>query len=228
MADMMHLLQQQVAERERWLEELHLFTTVAMYDVTPCHKVEMVYVFSETDDNRPSVVSAVHDMHADGIKRIGVPDNLKNPGYSGFLQWGTALMKTGIGASDLFAIEVPGNLNTFSEAQAMVRYAFSHAIASVSVVAPPFHQSRAFLSAISVAVREYPELKIYSRPGVAMDWWCEGISHSQGVLKGTRAEFVSSERERIAKYQKDGNYYPGGDLVSFQQAFRYLCLRDWQ
>ena len=124
-------------------------------------------------------------------------------------------------------ILVPGNLNTMSEAQAMVRHAREHGMRTIGVVAPAFHMPRTFLSAISVAVREYPDAKVYALPGATPDWWHDAVMHSQGQLRNTRAElFRSSERGRIAKYQQEGDYYPGGDLVSFQCAFEYLRARD--
>ena len=220
--DTVALLQRQAAEREKWWADLQIFTALALRDSDPGLGFNMAYLFSETDDNRFSVFLGVRNLLWVGLtQNVAIPDNYTNPGYSGFAEWYRALRLEGIpDTAGIFPLTVSGNLNTFSEAQALVRYARDHMFTNVCIVAPPFHMPRAFMSAISVAVREYPELKIYSKPGYVSDWWHEVVKHSQGIVSGTRAELIVSEQERIARYQEKG------DLLSFVEIFRYLANRD--
>lgn len=214
---------------QKWLEDLNLFTTIALSDVALFevreHQFPLLYLFSETDDNRSSSLSMATRLYQNRIADcIAMADNSQNPGYSGFREWLNDLYIGMIPKlpkqADVVPIDVPGNLNTFSESQAMMRYTQEHGIRTVGAVAPSFHMPRAFLSAISVSVRECPDIKIYALPGWIPDWWHENVAHSQGTTRGTRAALVASERERIRRYQQKG------DLISFDQAFDYLAKRD--
>ena len=166
--DTVALLQRQAAEREKWWADLQIFTEVALCDVGVNRRFNVVYLFSETDDNRSSVFRKVRNLlWAGRTQDVAIPDNSANPGYSGFWEWDKILqMEDGIpNGVSISPVTVLGNLNTFSEAQAFVRYARDHMFIDVCIVAPPFHMPRAFMSAISVAVREYPELAIYNKSG---------------------------------------------------------------
>ena len=216
---------------QQWEQDLQLFTAIALSDMMFDRPSDLLYLFSETDDNRASVLEVVPDIYRrEGVwgNNIAIPDNNTNPGYSGFMEWYNALRQENIPRIvSVFPISVPGNLNTMSEAQAMIRYAHEHSMGIVTVVAPAFHMPRVFLSAISVVVRECPDVSVYALPGCTHDWWHDRVLHSQGKVRDTRAElFRGAERTRIAKYQHEGDYYSGGDLVLFQEAFEYLQDRD--
>ncbi len=217
---------------QQWEEDLNLFTALARSDTVLVSPSDLLYLFSETNDNRASVLEAARDIYRRGGvwgNNTAIPDNDTNPGYSGFAEWYKALYEhyTVPRIVSVFPITVPGNLNTLSEAKAMIRYAHENAMKTIIVVAPAFHMPRAFLSAISVVVRECPDVSVYALAGSTPDWWFDSVGHSQGKVRNTRAElFRGAERERIAKYQHEGDYYQGGDLVSFPLAFEYLQVRD--
>ena len=111
------------------------------------------------------------------------------------------------------------NHNTLTEAEAVIRFAKQSNLKSMIVSAAPFHQIRAFMTTVRVALAEYPELKIYSIPGVALSW-NECVSHSQGLLTAKRSDLIAGEFARIEKY------YQKGDLISFNQVLDYLDARD--
>ena len=75
------------------------------------------------------------------------------------------------------------------------------------------------MTSVTVAIREHPELLIYSYPGVAMPWQ-EEVVHSQGTLKAKRRDLIQEELERIEKYQGKG------DLALFEQVLNYLNKRE--
>ena len=75
------------------------------------------------------------------------------------------------------------------------------------------------MTAVTVSIREYPELLIYSYPGAAMPWQ-EEVAHSQGTLKAKRCDLIQKELERIEKYQDKG------DLALFEQVLNYLDKRE--
>ena len=116
------------------------------------------------------------------------------------------------------AIDDNLSLNTLVESETLIGYAKQNGYSSLFVVAPPFQQLRAFMTAVTVALREYPELLLYSYPAVAMPWR-EEVVHSQGTLKATRSELIHAEFERIDTYQNKG------DLASFEDVLAYLNNR---
>jgi len=110
-------------------------------------------------------------------------------------------------------------LHTLIESQKTVRFARAQGYRRLIVVSSPFHQERAFMTMVTVALREYPALKLYSIPG-APQRWDEVVTHSQGKLRGTRAELIAEEQKRIEKYTAQG------DLAPRQMVLDYLRRRD--
>lgn len=111
------------------------------------------------------------------------------------------------------------SINTLIESQALIRFARKQRYCSIVVVAPPFQQLRAFMTAVTVALSEYPQLQIYSYPTCAMPWQ-EEIVHSQGTLKEMPSALIHSELKRIDTYQKKG------DLSLFEPVLTYLNQRQ--
>ena len=111
------------------------------------------------------------------------------------------------------------DLNTLTEAQMIVRYARAHRWRTLAISAAPFHQIRAFVSTVSVALQEYKKLLVYSVVGCSLDWQ-ENVHHSQGVLRGLRKELVKTEHDRLLRY------HAKGDLLSCHEILTYLNARD--
>ena len=130
-------------------------------------------------------------------------------------------MKLGIPQSQIEGVNVGDTpfLNTLIESEALIKLASSQEYTSLLVVAAPFHQTRAFMTAATVATRNNPALRIYSFPGKALPWQ-EKVSHSQGTVISTRKNLIHSELERIRNYQKKG------DLASVTRVLEYLDYRD--
>jgi hypothetical protein len=109
-------------------------------------------------------------------------------------------------------------LHTLIESRAVVRFARAKAYEDVMVISAPFHQERAFMTMVTAALCDYPRLKLYSHPGRTQPW-DEVVTHSQGILEGTRAELIAAEQERIEKYIGQG------DLASRETVLDYLRAR---
>lgn len=110
-------------------------------------------------------------------------------------------------------------MNTLVDAKAMVRFAKLTNYKSIFIVTAPFHQLRAFMTAVTVVLREYPDLKLYSSVGYSLPW-LENVMHSQGNTKDTRLNLIKRELERIEKYQQKG------DLASIEEVLNYLNQRE--
>ena len=142
-------------------------------------------------------------------------------GYPGFDAWREQLQKAGVLDKQIHG--VPRNasvqLNTLTESEALIEFARQQQYNSIFIVAPPFQQLRAFMTAVTVALRVYPQLLIYSYPAAA-EPWLEEVAHSQGTLTGRRSELIHAELERIDTYQQKG------DLAMTEPVLEYLNRRE--
>lgn len=184
--------------------------------------LDAVYLFGQTADNEDSVFEAAIRIVKDGLARkILFSASEPKCGYPGFGPWFFALRQRGIPEDRLLGVPPPEaeSLNTLTESQAFIGFAKSKNFSRVGVCAAPFHQVRAFMTAVSVAASEFRSCRIYSIPGNTLPW-NEVVVHSQGVEQGTRASFIAGEFERIERYQEKG------DLLSADQILSYLEARD--
>ena len=196
--------------------------TRILCDTLPPVTADGAYLFGQTEDNQESVFLSAQELVSHAlVRRILISDAQPKSGYPGGQAWRTALM--GLGISSLMIEEVPveptPTLNTLIEAESLMRHAKNKNYSSIIVIAAPFHQERAFMTAVSVAVSENSDACLYSFPGRALAW-DEEVVHSQGTVLATRAGLILGEQERINKYQKKG------DLASYSQVLSYLRKRD--
>ena len=196
--------------------------TRILCDTLPPVTADGAYLFGQTEDNQESVFLSAQELVSHAlVRRILISDAQPKSGYPGGQAWRAALM--GLGISSKMIEEVPveptPTLNTLNEAESLMRHAKIKNYGSIIVIAAPFHQERAFMTAVSVAIREYSEWCVYSYPGHALAWDDE-VVHSQGTVLATRTGLISGEQERIDKYQKKG------DLGSYSQVLAYLRKRD--
>ncbi len=144
-------------------------------------------------------------------------------GYLGFKHWKESLVASGVNREDIVLIEPSYKvwLSTDGEARGLVEYCKQQRIERVCITAPPFQQTRAFISDISAIIQEGASgLRVYSRPGHHLDW-NEKVTHSQGFEEGTRRDFIEGECKKIVKYQKSGS----PPLSSFKEVLGYLNRR---
>ncbi len=190
-------------------------------DIRPREAADAAYLYAQTRDNEESVLSAAQNVLEKSLARkIIVLDNPSNESYAGFLVWKGKLVESGIEENKIIGVKLcTDNHNTLTEAKTIVRFAKQHNYQRMIVSAAPFHQIRAFMTSVRVALAEYPKLKIYSVPGNALPW-NEDVIHSQGRLAAKRSELIEAEFSRIDKYSKKG------DLISFDKIINYLDQRD--
>jgi len=191
-------------------------------DLRPKNPTNGAYLYCQTKSNQQSIFKAALSLLNNSLTyRILILNTKAKSGYPGFTQWKQQLQQLGLYEEQIVGVikKETSMLNTLIESEAIIRFAKQHSYRSLFVVAPPFQQLRAFMTSVTVALREYPELLIYSYPGVAMSWH-EEVIHSQGTLKAKRRELIQKELERIEKY------YRKGDLVSPEQVLSYLDKRE--
>jgi hypothetical protein len=203
------------------IEELIIRT---LCDTLPSGKLDGLFLFGQTEDNQGAAFETAKQQLGNGrTDKVLCLGTGPMSGYPGFDVWKKEMEKLGIGEEQLVAVPaVPADtdlLHTLIEATSAVRYAREQGYKNLLVTAAPFQQPRAFMTAVTAALRDYPELYLYSLPGKAMPWQ-EEVTHSQGKVQDTRAGLISGEMERIICYHDQD------DLISVKEALDYLNRRD--
>lgn len=186
----------------------------------PAPGPEAVYIFQQLDANVEAIVGAVVRLADECPKTVFLilqvdNDRLGTPlpgGYGATAGLLKELEKAGMARDriELADFDHSGMIHTLVEAETVVRHAKSRAWRSLAVLAPSFHLPRAAMTTASVALREYPELRLYPVAGAAQPWQ-EEAAHSQGML-GVRVDFIDTEIERIVRYTGKGDIAPWDQL----------------
>lgn len=191
-------------------------------DSQPPKVAEGAYLFGQTIDNQQSVFETGVDLLHQGMtQKLLISAAGTISGYPGLAAWERDLVALGVDATEIIAIEPTTDtiLHTLVEAESLVRYLKAKNWKTVVVVSPPFHQLRSFMTVVSVALKEMPDLQIYNQVGTTLPWY-ETVAHSQGTLQLKRSDLIESELRRIDTYQQKG------DLAPTQAVFNYLVQRD--
>jgi hypothetical protein len=205
----------------RILEDIELLLRI-LADVRPSGVVEGAYLFAQTEPNQESVFVAGRELVERGrVRKLLISDCSPKSGYVGVTAYRQAMIESGIPthAIEEVPMEPTEILHTLIESQRVVRFAKARGYQQLILVSAPFHQERAFVTMVTVTLREYPALKLYSHPGVPQPW-DEVVTHSQGKLRGTRAALIAEERKRIDQYTAQG------DLLPRETILQYLRTRD--
>lgn len=184
-------------------------------------KVDAVYVYAQTFDNQDSGLKTATALVKKGLANcVAIAEGETEHGAAGFTYCTETLCNLGLLMTNICQI-LPYNtaVNTLSEAKILVKYAKKHGWKSIYISTTPFHQLRAFITTISVVIKEYPELKVYSAVGDTQDW-SKDVLHSQGEVGGTRENLITMEYGAIARYTKKG------DLLPIYRILDYLQQRD--
>jgi hypothetical protein len=186
--------------------------------------LKWAYLFVQTTDNQESIFDAAESMKKQGLadKLLIISSDPKD-GTPGFDAWYKNLGEK-IGVEDV--VEVPfdrrGNVNTWSESQALLRYAIDKNQGGLYVVSPEFHLLRAFMTAASEAIRfghKYGKLiGIFNFPGeitrgIPEDvWWDKVVYHSQGTQRDKRRNLIKPELEKVKDYS---NILPPQEILAY-------------
>lgn len=197
-------------------------TTRILCDTMPDEPLDGAYLYCNTADNLASVIQTARKLVDCGkARKILILGAEAMSGYPGVMQCCQRLEESGVEAQKIGGIPLgaAASINTLIESEALVKFAKDRNLCSLIVTSAPFHQLRAFMTAVTVAIRIYPDLLVYSCPGAALPWMDE-VVHSQGVLQATRRQLIQEELDRVDKYQNKG------DLATFKAVLEYLRHRD--
>lgn len=186
-------------------------------------RTKYVYGVSETKDNAPAVLEAIRKYDANSV--ILMPESAR--GLAGSAGFGFYEGWLGANGKDVTKIPqrnpemfdaYPERFNTYSEIQALVDYLNEKGLPEITIVAPEFHQIRAFWGLVSSIKEEGVNIKGYNYMGEPQPW-DEIVKHSQGKVIEKRENLITSELERIVRYQES-------NLVSPEEVLEYINNRD--
>lgn len=196
--------------------------TRTLCDSLPSYGVDGAYLYCQTKTNEQSVFETGRFLRKNALaSKILILQAQALSGFPGYSHWLKQLQDIGLSRDEIEGIQIGKTsiIHTLIESEALVDYLKCNNYTSVFVVAPPFQQLRAFMTAVTVTLREYPELLVFSYPGVSKPWQ-DTVIHSQGHLQSSRKDLIRSELERITTYQRKG------DLASFNEVLEYLDGRS--
>mgnify|MGYP001823019378 CR=1 FL=1 len=147
-------------------EQAELFLR-ALSDPLPPEGLEALFLFGQTEDNQSAAFDTAQALYRDAS---GLPllmlDGGPRSGYPGFAPWRRALLARGVAASHIHPLPPADSplLHTRIEALALMDHLATRRYRRVGVTAAPFHQTRAFMTAISVALDAGLGVRLYSCP----------------------------------------------------------------
>jgi hypothetical protein len=187
---------------------VRLFTT----DVN--HPPKHVYVFSHqsTEDLYHRMFTA---LQGDLSVNLYILDS--TPGLSGYAGYSsTCDLARSYGFTKFHPVPYDhvDMVNTFTEANAVVRFFKQYAIQTYHICSPAFHLPRAFQSMVS----NQPSATIYVITGTIRDWQ-QTIVHSQGMLKDSVSNLIHHEQMRMHNYMKKGDLVPLTDCIAYMNTY---------
>jgi hypothetical protein len=194
----------------------------ALSDPLPSEGLEALFLFGQTVDNQAAAFDTAERLYrtTPGL-RLLMLDGGPRSGYPGFAPWQAALTARGIAPDHIHPLPPADTplLHTRIEALALMDHLQRLPYRRVGVTAAPFHQVRAFMTAISVALEANLAVRLYSCPGSPQDL-AAPASHSQGRPNEKRRDLIAQELQRIEIYQEKG------DLAATGAVLAYLEERD--
>ena len=191
--------------------------------------VDVAYLVGETEDNQDSVfLTGMNLMKSKNpfgfsVGWLGISNGPTGHGYPGFTAWKKELLQYS-GIEDRMILSIPYHggeqFNTYTEAKEFIRNAKERRWTSACITAALFHHVRAFITFVSIALVEYPEISLYSVPGAVLEWG-EFVRHSQGLQMGMRIDILRDEMKKLYRY-----YHETKSLVPVREILAYFERRD--
>lgn len=193
----------------------------------PVHAPAAVLIGETVDNMGSALVKGAELLKKGFVHRLILPSRESEKfGFAGVDYCLRSLESWGIDPDVIDVMEYDsrlGNINTMTEIVCYMEYAKQRRIPGAILVAAPFHQLRSFVTAATVALREFPTFNFYSCAGAPLEWNSEAL-HSQGTTRGYRVSLFRGEVNRIIKYQDPNNKpYP---LVPIERVIEYMDRRN--
>lgn len=198
-----------------------MFSLMSLADISPKQKLSCATFLVTASDARNTLSilqrGAADKQYCGHLLILGATG--QDNGYDGPDTWRQELQDLQVDPKNI--VEVPWTLgeqnhNTLTEAVVIVRHAKQQGYKVLTTTSWSAHQPRAFASMITAAIRECPELKVYSAPGSPLPWF-EEVIHSQGKQRGTRIALLEEEIKKLQKYEANGSIAPLAEIVEYMK-----------
>ncbi len=207
---------------------LKLQTLIFNSPIDPTGK--LIHLVAQTPDNEMSSITTVANWFGTAFKvSIG---GFYHPACSPSSVIRQKLLQTGLSDNRILIIDLdhkevgPGQKfqyhNTRTEMEMVIEYCLKNSIYHIGVSAPPFHQVRSYMHAVSALKRanRLDTVKTFSFPGYPLNWFVD-VKHSQGTTTGERHSLIDGEIERIFTYAQMGDLmWPSEVLEYFLEVHR--------
>lgn len=203
------------------MEKLTELAIRVFSDKYPDVQIQSIIVFAHTIDNYQSTLEKACEIYSESKVPIIISGAGSISGYVGCSKYKNTLLKLGVNRNDIIISEPVDSqiLHTRNESQAYIQTLKEFQITNGFIISVPFHQVRAFMTMVSVAIEQNFNIKLYNCPVEKFDW-NKTITHSQGILRKEARELIYEEFDRIKKYNNKG------DLESVEAVLNYLNNRD--
>jgi hypothetical protein len=209
---------------------LGAFTRRVLSDLPPARPFDYLLLVGQTADNERSVLNRAARYSRDNRggqwmnPHLLIVDGPTGFGFPGFPRWEANLRQQGVNPENIVRVSYSNperGINTNTEMQAFLDYLLREVAPDgamrLGIIAAPFHQPRAFVNFVSVALMSGTDSRMidaFSVPGdpLPMD---EVVAHSQGITRGMRADLVRTEAERIRAYTAKGDLLPIPEIIAY-------------
>jgi len=126
-----------------------------LYDTLPAERADAAYLFAQTEPNQDSVfVTARELLERHAVGKILISDCHPKCGYIGAAAYRQAMIDFGIPADAIEEVPMEPTeiLHTLIESRAIVQHANAKGYRKLVIVSAPFHQERAFMTAVTAAL----------------------------------------------------------------------------
>jgi len=190
----------------------------------PVEGIDLAFVYRLPPGPSQEVANYCGELYSNGTaKAFGFVKTGPGSGAEGFEVFVQELGEAGVPKDAMVLVPYlypEGHINTYFEAHSFVSFWVSqkHRLTRLGVVAQPYHLMRAFLTMVSCLSREgvSPKSICLGPIGCPVGSWSSPVTHSQGVVKGSKRGLIKGEVERI------GNYQAKGDLIDISKALEWL------
>ena len=199
-------------------ERLYQLNTLVLCDVPPNEMPDAFYVYSEPASFLDLLGGAALDLAKSRKIKIAICGGVGR-GYD-FRLWLKLFRDAGIKEDNIVLIAPPEEeIDCWSESVKLARHAKMFGWKNIWITAPPYQQTRAFMSLVSALSKEFFPTKVYNKIALPLNWH-KDIIHYRGEVKGAPLNFIQTELDAI------GRAVAAGDLLPADQILKYLEERE--
>lgn len=182
--------------------------------------IELAFVYRLPPGPSQEVARFCGDLYRDGkVKAFGFVKTGPGSGAEGHDVFVHELEHAGVPRKAIVLVPYlysDGHINTYFEAHSFASYLYT--CSKIAIITQPYHLMRAFLTMVSCLEKcGFSHRDVHLVPlACPIGSWSSPVTHSQGVVKGSKKDLIRGELKRIETYQAKG------DLIDIYKALAWL------